>query len=213
MINKNIIFLGMPGAGKGTVSSKLVELFNIVQLSTGDIFREEIKNQSQLGLKVKQLVESGAYVPDDITNEIVKNKLISLEKNHQKFILDGYPRTIDQAQFLDSINLENYIVIYLQIEERVVIERLSQRFFCNKCKRTFNLTSLKSSKHPYCQYDNELLIQRVDDQPEAIKKRLEVYKEQTQPLINFYQQKNKLIIIEADKNLDILINEIIEVVK
>lgn len=212
MVNKNIIFLGMPGSGKGTVSAALEKQTNIIQISTGDIFREEIKNKTKLGIEIQKIVESGSYVPDNITNEIVKNKIFALEKENEKFILDGFPRTIHQAQFLDDLNFNNYVVIYLSIDTDVVIKRLSERFFCPKCKRTYNLSSFKSKKHPYCEVDEAQLIQRVDDQPEAVKKRLDVYENQTKPLIDFYKNKNKLFTIDSNRNIDLIIKDILDII-
>lgn len=212
MVKKNVIFLGMPGSGKGTISSFLEKKVNIIQVSTGDIFREEIKNETPLGLEVKKLVESGAYVSDEITNQIVKNKIQDLESKNQKFILDGFPRTVQQATFLDQLNFDNYVVIYLMIEEEEVIKRLSQRFFCPQCKRSYNLTSFKSKNHPYCEVDNTELIQRPDDQPQAVKKRLDVYNEQTKPLIEFYEKKSKLIKIKTHDNIDEIIEDILDII-
>ena len=214
MVEKNIIFLGMPGSGKGTISSFLQEQEDIIQVSTGDIFREEIKNKTQLGLEVEKIVASGAYVPDNITNEIVKNKIIKLEKENKKFILDGFPRTIEQAKFLDELNFDNYVVIYLDITKEEVIKRLSQRFFCSKCKRSYNLSNFKSKTHPNCEIDGNLLIQRADDQPSAIEKRLEIYQQQTEPLIEFYKNKNKLFVIEINNNsIDNIVDKILCIIK
>lgn len=212
MVKKNVIFLGMPGSGKGTISSFLEKKVNIIQVSTGDIFREEIKNETPLGLEVKKLVESGAYVSDEITNQIVKNKIKDLESKNQKFILDGFPRTVQQATFLDQLNFDNYVVIYLMIEEEEVIKRLSQRFFCPQCKKSYNLTSFKSKNHPYCEVDNTELIQRPDDQSQAVKKRLDVYNEQTKPLIEFYEKKSKLIKIKTHDNIDEIIEDILDII-
>ncbi|MBD5423024.1 MAG: adenylate kinase [Mycoplasma sp.] len=212
MVKTNIIFLGMPGSGKGTLSSILEKRTHIIQVSTGDIFREEIQKQSELGIKVKQLVESGAYVPDDITNEIVKNKILSLEKQNKKFILDGFPRTIQQAKFLDELNFQDYVVIYLDIDEEVIIKRLSERFFCPTCKKSYNLSSFRSKKHPHCENDDTLLIQRADDQPNAVKKRLDVYNEQTKPLIDFYKNKHKLHSIHTHGEIDELVNKILDII-
>lgn len=202
-IKNNIIFLGPPGSGKGTISSLLEKEIDIKQISTGDIFREEIANKTKLGLHVKKIVESGQYVPDDITNEIVKNKIEKLDQSDENFILDGYPRTKMQAEFLTNLPLTTkFIVINLEIPNNEIVKRLGQRWFCSQCKATFNETNLKSSKHPYCENDNNLLIQREDDKPESIKKRLEVYQAQTSPLIEYYKNQNILISIDANDNVE-----------
>ena len=212
MARTNIIFLGMPGSGKGTISSILETKANIIQISTGDIFREEINNKTELGLKVKAIVESGSYVPDDITNKIVENKIIQMQANNQKFILDGFPRTVQQAMFLDQLNFEDYIVVYLDVEKQVVIDRLSQRYFWKESKKSHNLASFKSKKHPYCENDDELLIQRVDDQPEAVKKRLDIYEKETAPVIDFYRRKNKLLTITQHDNINETIDKILDII-
>lgn len=208
-IKNNVIFLGPPGSGKGTISSLMESTWDIKQISTGDIFREEIANKSTIGIQVKQLVESGQYVPDNITNEIVKNKVIQLDKENRKFILDGYPRTLSQAQFLDKLNLSTkFIVINLEISDQVITNRLSQRWFCPTCKTTYNETSLRSKKHPYCEKDDTMLIHREDDKPESIKKRLQVYKEQTFVLIEYYKNQGNLISINSDNSVENILKEI-----
>ncbi len=212
MARTNIIFLGMPGSGKGTISSILEKKTNIIQISTGDIFREEINNKTELGLKVQSIVESGSYVPDDITNKIVENKILQMQANNQKFILDGFPRTIQQAMFLDQLNFEDYIVIYLDINKQIVIDRLSQRYFCKICKKSYNLTSFRSKKHPYCENDCGLLIQRADDQPEAVKKRLDIYEKETIPVVEFYQRKNKLFTINQHDDINEIIDKILDII-
>lgn len=212
MVKKNIVFLGMPGSGKGTISSLLEKKVDIIQVSTGDIFREEIKNKTLLGLEVQKLVESGAYVSDEITNQIVEKKINDLKSKNQKFILDGFPRTVHQAMFLDQLDFDDYVVIYLIIEEAEVIKRLSQRFFCPQCKRSYNLTSFKSKNHPFCEIDQTELIQRADDQPQAVKKRLDIYNEQTKPLIEFYEKKSKLIRIKTNNNINQIIQEILDII-
>ena len=207
---KNIIFLGAPGTGKGTISTGLNKIIGIKHISTGDIFREEIKNETSLGLKIKEIVASGSYVTDDITNEVVKKKVLELKSTNMNYILDGYPRTVDQADFLSTLNQDEFIVILLELSEEKIVERLSSRLFCSVCKKTYNTSSMKSSKHPYCEVDNTLLVTREDDQPEAIIKRLQVYNDQTKVLIDYYKDKSMLFIIDSDEEIPLIISKVIE---
>ena len=204
---KNIIFLGAPGTGKGTISAILNKKIGIKHISTGDIFREEIKNETELGLKIKSIVSSGSYVTDDITNAVVEKTVSLLKQQNTNYILDGYPRTIDQAEFLSKLNQDKFIVILLELSEEKIVERLSQRLFCSTCKKTYNTSSMKSSKHPNCEVDNTLLITRADDEPAAIIKRLQVYNNQTKVLIDYYKNKSILFSIESDKGIDVIISK------
>ncbi|MGL6125223.1 MAG: adenylate kinase family protein [Metamycoplasmataceae bacterium] len=207
---KNIIFLGAPGTGKGTISNELSKIIDIKHISTGDIFRSEIKDKSELGLKIEKLVSSGLYVPDDITNQVVKKKVTELKAQNINYILDGYPRTVDQADFLASLNQDEFIVILLELSKEKIVERLSQRLFCSVCKRTYNTSSIKSKKHPNCEVDDNLLITREDDEPQAIIKRLQVYDDQTKVLIDYYKKKSMLLTIDSDQEIPIMISEILE---
>jgi adenylate kinase len=208
---KNIIFLGAPGTGKGTISSELQNAIPIKHISTGDIFREEIKNETTLGLKIKEIVASGSYVTDDITNEVVKKTVTELKASNTNYILDGYPRTVEQADFLVNLNQDDFIVILLELSEEKIVARLSQRLFCSKCKKTYNNSSMKSAKHPYCELDNTLLITRADDEPQAIIKRLQVYNDQTKVLIDYYKNKSMLISIDSDLEIPVILAQVIEV--
>lgn len=197
MIN-NLIFLGAPGVGKGTVAQVIAKEYGFVHLSTGEIFREAIRNETDLGKQLKNIVEQGLYVPDEITNAIVENKIKELNSKNQKFILDGYPRTINQAEFLEK--LENHNIssaILLEAPKDVIIQRLSKRRYCPLCKTTYHLEFKPSKKGLNCENDDELLLQREDDQEDAIIKRLEVYEEKTKVLIDFYKNKNILKTFEA----------------
>lgn len=205
--HKNIIFLGAPGTGKGTVSHEISKIMKLKHISTGDIFREEIKNKSELGLKIKEIVSSGLYVTDEITNAVVHKKVANLKLKNINYILDGYPRTVEQADFLSSLDQDKFVVILLELSKEKIIERLSQRLFCTICKKTYNSTNMKSLKHPYCEVENTLLITRSDDEPEAIIKRLEVYNEQTKVLIDYFKDKSLLFTLQADKEVaDIVMN-------
>ncbi|MGL5732916.1 MAG: adenylate kinase family protein, partial [Metamycoplasmataceae bacterium] len=199
-----------PGTGKGTVASELSKEINIQHISTGDIFRAEIKDKTDLGIKIEQIVSSGAYVPDDVTNEVVKKKVTELKANNINYILDGYPRTIDQADFLASLNQDKFIVVLLELSEEKIVERLSQRLFCTVCKKTYNTTLMKSKEHPYCENDGTLLITREDDKPEAIIKRLQVYNDQTKVLIDYYMAKSMLFKINSDTGVKNIIARIVE---
>ncbi|CAM9142078.1 nucleoside monophosphate kinase [Mycoplasma marinum] len=198
MINK-FIFLGPPGVGKGTLASKLSEEKGIKHISTGDIFRAEIKNKTELGLKVVDITSRGEYVPDEITNEIVKNVLTSKEIKDSGFLLDGYPRTINQAQFLIDEDLQPQKAILLEASTEVIIERLSGRRACTKCKQNYHIKYKQPKQENICDNDGETLVQRADDMPESIKKRLEVYEKQTKILIDFYKKQGILIKFNAEK--------------
>lgn len=211
MIGKNLIFLGAPGSGKGTVAAALIKKIDITHISTGNIFRNEIQNKTKLGLELKELVESGAYVPDTITNQIIANELETLNSQQKSYILDGYPRTINQAEFLDTLNYVNIdAVILLDVPLDVIVERLSKRRSCPTCKAIYHVDNSPSKKGELCENDNTLLIIRKDDQKEAVTKRLEIYETQTKPLIEYYQRQNKLIKLNGNTKVEITIEEILE---
>ncbi|MGL5522092.1 MAG: adenylate kinase family protein [Metamycoplasmataceae bacterium] len=212
MIKKNIIFLGAPGSGKGTVSEILMEKTNLSHISTGNIFREQIAKKTPLGIEVKQIVDSGGYVPDDITNKIVENKLNELTSEKKNFILDGYPRTLDQAIFLSKLKVDEFEIIVLEISKDHIIKRLSSRLFCPTCKGTFNSQNYKGDK---CPHDQDILIRRKDDEPEAISKRFDIYEEQTFPLIDFYKKNfpNNFHVVDSAQDKDLIISDILEIIE
>ncbi|TNK84056.1 adenylate kinase [Mycoplasmopsis pullorum] len=198
IVKNNIIFMGPPGVGKGTAAAIVSEKTQMVHVSTGSIFREEINKNSELGQKVKELVQGGNYVPDEITNQIVKNKINELREQNKKMILDGYPRTIKQAEFLDSISQDDkFVVVELFAPQEVILERLSGRRTCSICGTGFHIKFKPSSVENKCDNCDGELIQRKDDQPEAIIKRFEVYKTQTEPLLNYYKESQRLIQVDA----------------
>ena len=189
-----IILLGAPGSGKGTLAKKITEDFNIPQISTGDLFRECIKEESDFAMEVKRIMQSGNLVPDEITVELVKNRIA--QKDCQKgFILDGFPRSIAQAQALEKITHIDGIIL-LEVTNQTVIERLSTRRTCPSCKEIYNTRTYDKSE---CEC-GATLIQRDDDKPEAIRHRLEVYETSTSPLINFYS--GRLFKVAADKSAE-----------
>jgi len=193
----NLIIFGPPGAGKGTYTSRLATRLKITSIATGDMFREEIKRNTVLGKKVARFVKSGELVPDDIVIGILE-KRIKEPSSKKGFILDGYPRTVQQAQALDKLAKID-AVIRLIVPEWIIIERLSNRRICRNCGEVYNLRYLKPKMEGVCDKCGGQLFQREDDKPEVIKERLKVYEKQTQPLIKYYQGKVSFFNIENNQ--------------
>lgn len=200
------IFLGPPGAGKGTVAKKFNEGYNIPHISTGDLFREEVKNKTELGIKISNILSSGGLVPDSITIEIIKERIENSDCKNG-YILDGFPRTISQAQSLEKENPIDF-VIFFNISDQDVKKRLTGRRVCEKCGAIYNIYFNKPKKDGICDIDNAKLITRDDDNEESISKRLEIYHSQTLPLIDFYKNLNKLITVDAILEPDQIFKEI-----
>ncbi|MCL2266005.1 MAG: nucleoside monophosphate kinase, partial [Treponema sp.] len=181
-----LIFLGPPGAGKGTLALKAVEILKVEQISTGSIFRAAIAAKSPLGLKVKAIIDSGKLVDDDTTIALVKERL-AMDDVQKGYILDGFPRTIPQAQALDTFSTVEKVINF-DIPDSGVLERLGGRRVCRKCGYNFHMIFNKPAKDDVCDHCGGEIYTREDDRPQAIQKRLEVYREQTAPLIDFYRQ-------------------------
>jgi len=194
-----IVIFGSPGVGKGTLSDSLSAKYKVPHLSTGDIFRAEIKSGNS---ELIQYVEKGLLVPDSVVNKVIE-KGLKQDSYRNGFILDGYPRNADQAVFLDNalwkINKRVNIVINLVAPEEAVIERLTQRRMCSKCGALYNLVTMKPKKKDVCDKCDGPLVQRKDDEPETVKKRIGVYKEETSPVIDYYKKKKMLVDIDASK--------------
>jgi adenylate kinase len=196
---KAIIF-GAPGAGKGTYASRLQAKLDVEVIATGDIFRELVKEDSELGKKVKGYVEKGLLVPDTVVIEVLKQRLSKIPKG-KGFILDGYPRTLDQAKTLETITPID-VVLLLDVPDWIIIERLSSRRICRNCGAVYNIRFLKPKVEGVCDKCGGTLYQRSDDNPEVIKKRLEVYKVQTSPLLAYYKNKQVPFIVSEAKSLE-----------
>ncbi len=205
----NFIFLGPPGAGKGSLAVKVAEDYKIPHISTGDIFRANIKAQTPLGVKVKAIIDSGALVSDELTFELVKDR-IAQDDCKNGYILDGFPRTIPQAEMLESL-VSDIKVVNFEIQDEIVIRRLSTRRTCKACGANFNILTLPPKVEGVCDKCNGELYQRDDDKQESIMNRMEVYREQTEPLINFYKEKGKITDLDASIETDILLGKFKEI--
>jgi len=199
IILKAIIF-GAPGAGKGTYASRLQARLGVEVIATGDIFRELMKEDSELGRKVKSFVEKGLLVPDEVVVEVLKLRLSKIPKQ-KGFILDGYPRTLEQAKILESIT-EIDVILLLNVPDWIIIERLSSRRICRNCGNVYNIRFLKPKVEGVCDKCGGHLYQRPDDTPEVIKKRLQVYQEQTKPLLEYFKEKKVPFVTSSATSLD-----------
>ena len=191
----NFIFLGPPGAGKGSLAVKVAEDYKIPHISTGDIFRANIKAQTPLGVKVKAIIDSGSLVSDELTFELVKDRLAQ-DDCKNGYILDGFPRTIPQAEMLEKL-VDDVKVVNFEIKDEIVIRRLSTRRVCKACGANFNVLTLPPKVEGICDKCGGELYQRDDDKQESILHRMDVYREQTEPLINFYKNKGKITDLET----------------
>ena len=196
----NLILLGAPGAGKGTHGAILTKKLGIPAVSTGDIIREALKNGTEMGLKAKEYTNAGKLVPDEIVIGIIRERLAK-DDCRGGFILDGFPRTIPQAEALDKmVSIDK--VIELDASEALILKRLSGRRVCSKCGATYNVDTMPSQKEGICDACGGTLIQRKDDQPETVKERLKVYHAQTEPLVAYYRAQGKLVAVDGGKPLE-----------
>ena len=200
----NIVLMGLPGAGKGTQADKIVEKYAIHHISTGDMFRDAIKEGTELGLQAKSFMDQGALVPDEVTIGIVRERL-SQPDCEKGFLLDGFPRTVPQAEALDSI-LEELgrpveHTINVQVEKEELIARLSGRRICKTCGTSYHLIFNPSKEDGKCDKDGGELYTRADDNPETVANRLEVNMNQAQPLLDFYQAKEVLTNINGQQEI------------
>jgi adenylate kinase len=191
---------GAPGAGKGTYASRLQKKLGVETIATGDIFRELIKEDSELGRKVKGYVEKGLLVPDEVVVEVLKQRLSKIPKG-KGFILDGYPRTLEQAKALEAVTKID-VILLLDVPDWIIIERLSSRRICRSCGAVYNTRFLKPKVEGVCDKCGGSLYQRSDDTTEVIKKRLAVYQEQTRPLLDYFKEKKVPFVTSTVASLD-----------
>src|SRR5690625_4862285 len=203
--------MGLPGAGKGTQAELINKEYNIPHISTGDMFRLAIREETPLGKEAKRYMDAGALVPDEVTNGIVEERL-AMEDCEQGFLLDGFPRTIPQAEALEqitkSLNKTLDYVIHVDVPEEKLLERLTGRRVCSKCGASYHITYNPPKVEGVCDKDGGTLTQRDDDTAETVQKRLTVNIEQAKPLLDFYKEKGILITIDGDQPIDKVFTDI-----
>ena len=196
-----LILLGAPGAGKGTQAEVISEKYNIPTISTGNIIRAALKNGTQMGLKAKAYIDSGRLVPDDVVIGIIKERLAE-DDCQNGFILDGFPRTIPQAEALDSMNVSIDAALSLEVSDREIVKRMSGRRVCEKCGASYHTEYKPSAVEGVCDRCNGALIIRKDDEPATVLERLATYHEQTEPLVEFYRERGKLVVVEGQEKVE-----------
>ena len=204
----NIIFLGPPGAGKGTQAQLLSKELGIPQISTGEILRKAMREGTKTGLEAKRYVESGALVPDDVVIAIVRERLQEPDCANG-YMLDGFPRTVYQAEELGKFAKID-VAIELQLADEIIVNRLSGRRVCPKCGATYHISLLKNGE--VCENDGEKLIQRPDDSEATIRNRLRVYQEQTAPLISYYKERGLLKAVNCEDSVEQNFQRVLEAI-
>ena len=197
----NLILLGAPGAGKGTMAAVIAKKYNIPTVSTGNIIRAALKSGSEMGKKAKEYTDKGALVPDSIVIDIIKERLAEKDCKNG-FILDGFPRTIVQAKALDDMGVKIDAALLLDAPDELIIERMSGRRVCEKCGASYHIVTIKPKRENVCDVCGGALVTRDDDKPETVKSRLAVYHEQSEPLVDYYKAQNKLLKAEVDNNYE-----------
>ena len=209
-----IIMLGAPGAGKGTQADKICAKYNIPHISTGDIFRVNIKNNTELGQKAKSYMDKGELVPDELVVDLVVDR-IKADDCTNGYVLDGFPRTIPQAEALDAalaaINDKVDYAINVEVPDENIINRMSGRRACVACGATYHIVHIPTKVEGVCDKCGAELILRDDDKPETVKNRLNVYHEQTQPLIDYYTAKNVLHEVDGTKAMEDVFSSIVSI--
>ena len=210
----NIILMGLPGAGKGTQASEIVKKFPIPHISTGDMFRKAIGDETDLGKEAKSYMDRGELVPDEVTVGIVKER-ISEDDAKKGFSLDGFPRTIDQAeslsQIMSELDREIDAVINIEVPEEELMNRLTGRRICEKCGTTYHLVFNPPKVDGICDIDGGKLYQREDDNPETVSNRLSVNVKQSKPILEYYNNKGVLKNIDGSKDIDEVTNDVIDI--
>ncbi len=196
-----LVLLGAPGAGKGTQAEIISEKHNIPTISTGNIIRAALKNGTEMGLKAKAYIDSGRLVPDDVVIGIIKERLAQ-DDCQNGFILDGFPRTIPQAEALDNMNIAIDAALSLEVADREIVKRMSGRRVCEKCGASYHMEFKKPKADGVCDACGGALVIRKDDEPDTVIDRLDVYHKQTEPLKSYYKNQGKLITVEGQAEVE-----------
>ena len=200
----NLVFLGPPGAGKGTIASRVCQKLGISHIATGDLLRKEIGLGSKFGKKAGPIMNKGELVADKLVTEVLRKRLA--EEKGEGFILDGYPRTLKQVDLLEDLlqelGVELDAVFYTHASEETIVERLGNRRQCSKCSTVYNLTTLPPKDASKCDKCGAELFQREDDKPELVRKRLQIYKEKTEPIIDYYSKNELLRKVDCNGSLE-----------
>lgn len=209
----HLIIMGAPGSGKGTVAAEIKNVLNIPHISTGDMFRKAIKEQTELGKLAKSYMDAGKFVPDSVTNGLVKERL-SEEDCKKGFLLDGFPRNLEQADvfmnILKELNIELDAAITLNIDNEIIVERLVNRRMCSSCGAGYNTKTNPSKVEGICDVCGAPLYTRSDDNEETVRARLNVYEEQTKPLVEYFTKLNKVVNINSNQAIDKVVNDTVK---
>ena len=195
-----LILLGAPGAGKGTQAEIICERYNIPAISTGNIIREALKSGTEMGIRAKSYMDEGKLVPDEVVIGIIKERLAKNDCRNG-FVLDGFPRTIPQAEALDKMHISIDKVLDIEVSDEAIVQRMSGRRVCEKCGASYHLIYKKPNVDGVCDKCGGTLVQRKDDHPDTVKERLNVYHEQTEPLKDYYSKQGKLCIVEGQDDV------------
>jgi adenylate kinase len=206
-MHRNYVLIGAQGSGKGTQAKLIAEKYKVPHISTGDIFREIRVQNTGLGEKIKKLIDNGNLVPDEITNQIIAERLAKPDCK-KGFILDGYPRNLGQAEFLEQKHPVKKVILF-EVSENETIKRMSARRVCSQCKADFNTIYIKPKKDGICDKCGGKLVQRDDDKPDAIKQRVETYRKETSPLIGYYDKKGVLLRVNGEQQIDKVFKDVV----
>lgn len=207
----NLVLLGAPGAGKGTQANIIMQKTGLCALSTGNLLRETAKEDSEIGRRVKKLLDSGEFAPDELVIEMLTKKLADpVCKNG--VIFDGFPRTVKQAQMLDKIAKVDGVIV-LEVPDQIIVDRMSQRRICMQCQATYHLTALPPKTEGVCDRCGGKLDIRSDDAPEVVKNRLSIYHERTEPIVSYYSSTGREFVIDGTQDLDKVSSDVLSVVE